>query len=214
MLWLIEGGTKIYDDWLNPANIRIVRMPSVDGTTVATTEAQETSKNTQRMDSNTAATGDGTEAVKSTESSDSDTAGDKTVSDKRNHGGPKPLIKPLWIYKWFEQKVIVKFAFVFQAFVVIAEILIGLALLGGLFTFIASAGSIGLSLMFIVSGMATKEIFWFIFTAIVMMGGAGKSAGLDYWVMPRIKKWWNARRFAWKTYFYIDNPVLKKKKGK
>ncbi len=65
--------------------------------------------------------------------------------------------------------------------------------------------------MFIVSGMASKEIFWFIFAAIVMMGGAGKSAGLDYWVMPWFKKIWNSMSIAWKTNFYIDNPVLKKK---
>jgi len=194
-MWIIEGGTKVYNGWLDPKNIFIVQMPPQDGVTSATSTAT-----TEEQDPN------------STEVPDSTTTATATIDTESTKYMPKPLIKPLGIYKWFEQAVIVKFAFIFQDFVVITEILIGLALIGGLFTFIASAGSIGLSIMFIISGMASKEIFWFIFAAIVMMGGAGKSAGLDYWVMPWFKKIWNSMRIAWKTNFYIDNPVFKQRK--
>jgi NADH dehydrogenase len=47
--------------------------------------------------------------------------------------------------------------------------------------------------------------------SIVMLGGAGKAFGLDYWVMPYIKKLWNKTPFAKKTYFYLDEPEFTRK---
>lgn len=191
-MWLYEGGSKVLNGWLDPNNIKIVKMTKSD----ETTEAIE--NQTTTTDSTTAAS-------------------EQTITEEGSSNSnwyPKPLIKPLGIYLWFEENFIKKSPFIFQAFVVITEILIGLAILGGLFTFIACAGSIGLCIMFIVSGMASKEILWFIFSAIAVMGGSGKSFGLDYWVMPFIKKWWNSKAIAWKTYLYIDNPVFKNKKKK
>ena len=91
--------------------------------------------------------------------------------------------------------------------VVLGEVAIGLALIGGLFTFLASAGSIVLGLMFIMSGMATREILWYIFGSILLLGGGGKGLGLDHWVMPWIKNWWNGTKLARKTYLYIDEPT-------
>jgi NADH dehydrogenase len=88
--------------------------------------------------------------------------------------------------------------------VVIMEIGIGLALIGGLFTFLASLASIFMALNFILSAMAGKEILWYIFAGIALMGGAGRAFGLDYYVMPWIKKWWNKTKFARKTYLFID----------
>lgn len=189
IMWLYEGTTKVLNGWLDPNNIKIVKIEKTDDTTEATQEYNQSS-----TDSTTQASSEWT-----------------TEEGKQQAWYPKPLIKPLPIYLWFEETVIKKFPFVFQAFVVITEILIGLALLGGLFTFIAAAGSIGLAIMFIISGMATKEILWYIFSAIVVMGGAGKSFGLDYWVIPFIKRIWNSQKIAWKTYLYIDNPIFKKK---
>lgn len=63
----------------------------------------------------------------------------------------------------------------FQAMVVLAEVAIGLALIAGLFTVLASAGSIFLALNFILSAMADKSILWYIFAAIALMGGAGRA---------------------------------------
>lgn len=114
------------------------------------------------------------------------------------------LSQPPAIYTWFMDTFVAKFAFLFQAFVVIAEIGIGLALIGGLFTFLASLASIFLALNFILSAMAGKEILWYIFAGIALMGGAGRAFGLDYYVMPWLKKWWNKTKFARKTYLFID----------
>ncbi|SHF56520.1 NADH dehydrogenase [Caldanaerobius fijiensis DSM 17918] len=117
----------------------------------------------------------------------------------------QPLLKqPPAIYKWFMDTFVTPHAFVFQAMVVLTEVAIGLALIAGLFTVLASAGSIFLSLNFILSAMADKSILWYIFAAIALMGGAGRTCGLDYYVIPWIKNWWARTPFARRTYLYIS----------
>lgn len=82
----------------------------------------------------------------------------------------------------------------FQRMVVFMEIGIGLALLAGLLTFIASAASAFLVVNFILSAMGGWDTLWYFFGAIALMGGAGRIFGLDYWVIPwisdRMGKWW------------------------
>jgi len=125
------------------------------------------------------------------------------------------LSKPWGLYNWIIDLFIgdgttslqIFFATLFRYVVVLGEVAIGLALIGGLFTFLASAGSIVLGLMFIMSGMATREILWYIFGSILLLGGGGKGLGLDHWVMPWIKNWWNGTKLARKTYLYIDEPT-------
>lgn len=114
------------------------------------------------------------------------------------------LSQPPAFYTWFMDTFVAKFAFVFQAMVVLTEIGIGLALIGGLFTFIASVASIFMALNFILSAMAGKEILWYIFAAIALMGGAGRAFGLDYYVLPWINKWWKKTKLARKTRLFID----------
>jgi len=95
----------------------------------------------------------------------------------------------------------------FQVMIVFAELLIGLALFGGLFTWWAAVVSIGMCLIFTLSGMFAWNQLWFLFAAILMMGGAGRAFGLDTWVVPFFKRWWNGTRFARKTHFYADEPT-------
>jgi len=121
----------------------------------------------------------------------------------------EPLIEALGIYTWFAETVLSAsplLAFLLQAVVVILQIGIGLALIGGLFTFPAAIVSIGFVLMFIASGWGNPELIWYGFASIVMLGGAGRVLGLDHWVMPWLKKWWQGRRFAKKTYLYTGEP--------
>lgn len=94
------------------------------------------------------------------------------------------LASPPEFFTAFMNTFIAPYAYFFQATIVLTEVAIGLALLAGLFTFLASAGSIFLCFNFILSAMAGKEILWYIFAAIALMGGAGKSFGLDYYVIP------------------------------
>lgn len=86
----------------------------------------------------------------------------------------------------------------FQRIVVITEIGIGLCLIAGLFTFLASGASAFMVCNFVLSAMAGWDILWFFFGSIALMGGAGRTFGLDYYIMPWINKiagnWWLGKR--------------------
>lgn len=116
---------------------------------------------------------------------------------------PTPIIKEMpGFYEWLMKSFIpnAEVAVWFQRIVVFTEICIGLALLAGLFTFLASAASAFMVLNFILSAMAGWEILWYFFGAIALMGGAGRTFGLDYYVMPWINKtirnWWYGDKVA------------------
>ncbi|MDX9897343.1 MAG: NAD(P)/FAD-dependent oxidoreductase [Spirochaetia bacterium] len=95
----------------------------------------------------------------------------------------------------------------FQAMIVVTEIAIGLAIFGGFFTWWAAMASIAMCVVFTLSGMFAWDQLWFVFAAILMLGGAGRSFGLDYWSVPFFKKWWNGTKFARKWHFYADDPT-------
>jgi NADH dehydrogenase len=181
VMWLIEGITKVVNGWLKPGNIFII---PVDGATAATGE--------EAVEATSAATGA------------AEAAGEAAAQAVTQ----VPLLaQPLGIYTWLVDAIVSKAPFFFQAAIVLAEIAIGLALVGGLFTFIAAVASIGLSLMFIIGAMAGREVLWYIAAAIVMLGGAGRAFGLDHWVMPWLQRQWNRTRFARRTYLYVDEPT-------
>ncbi|GHU98393.1 NADH dehydrogenase [Spirochaetia bacterium] len=94
----------------------------------------------------------------------------------------------------------------FQLGVVLAEIAIGLMLVGGLFTWCAAAVSIVMCLVFTLSGMFAWNQVWFLFAGFLFLGGGGRAFGLDCWVVPFFKKWWNGTKFARRTYWYHEGP--------
>lgn len=117
---------------------------------------------------------------------------------------PEPLLKePPPVFQWLMETFIEPNAYLFQVLIVLTETAIGLALLMGLFTILASLGSIFLCLNFILSAMAGTEIFWHIFAGIAMLGGAGRAFGLDYYVIPWLKQRWKKTDFARRTHLYI-----------
>ncbi|MDD3981261.1 MAG: NAD(P)/FAD-dependent oxidoreductase [Spirochaetia bacterium] len=124
----------------------------------------------------------------------------------------KPIFNPqsgivTWFRTTFMDGIFAYLPFsLFQVMIVAMEIAIGLALFGGCFTWLAAVASIGMCVIFTMSGMFAWNQLWFVFAAIVMMGGAGRAFGLDYWVVPFFKKWWNGTRFARKWHFYADDP--------
>ncbi len=131
------------------------------------------------------------------------TAASQTAEAAAAYAAPI-LSSPPAIYQWFTDTFVAPNAFLFQSSVVILEIAIGLALIAGLFTFFASIGSIFLCGNFIMSAMAGYDILWYVFACIAIMGGGGGAFGLDYYVMPWIKKWWKSTPLAQKTYLYFD----------
>jgi NADH dehydrogenase len=92
----------------------------------------------------------------------------------------------------------------FQIVIVCLEICVGLALMGGLFTTAASLGSIILMTMFLTSTGLYMETWWMFFASVAVLIGGGRALGLDYWVMPVLKKWWKNLKFIKKWYLYHD----------
>lgn len=111
------------------------------------------------------------------------------------------------LMNWFVDTLILPYNGVqlfMQGFIVVAEILIGLALMGGLFTSPASAFSLVLQVMFVCTTGLYLGTFWMIFAAIAVLIGAGRTLGLDYYAMPFLKKQWKRVPFARKWYIYND----------
>lgn len=192
--WLNEGIKKVTSGWLDPgaggifdADPARVFMPGVQfyGVSAATSATAE------EVSAATSATANG--------------GGDAAAY------GSAILEEPLFIYTWFAENILSlhpSIAFMGQAGVVLAQVAVGLCLLGGLFTVPAALASIAMGVMFIISGWGNVELWWYLTASIVMLGGAGKGFGLDHWVMPWLKKFWNGTTIAKKTYLYVDEPRL------
>ena len=117
----------------------------------------------------------------------------------------EPLLKEMpFFMDWIMNHIVAINPFLFQSSIVITELIIGILIIVGLFTFISSGISVVLTFMFLLSAMADASILWYTFAGIALMGGAGRIFGLDYYIMPVIKKYWNKTKFAKKNYLYID----------
>lgn len=95
-------------------------------------------------------------------------------------------------------------ATLFQTGMVLAEIVIGLCLIGGLFTAVASVISIAMGAMIWASGMAPEEMLWYMIAAVATIGGSGSTFGLDYYVLPFLKKYWKKIKFVRKWYLFTE----------
>lgn len=93
---------------------------------------------------------------------------------------------------------------IMQSGIVIAEILIGLALIGGLFTFPAAGLSLILQFMFITTTGLYLGTFWMIFAGVAVLIGGGRTFGLDYYAMPALKNAWKKIGWVRKLYIYND----------
>ncbi|MFW5827088.1 MAG: NAD(P)/FAD-dependent oxidoreductase, partial [Alkalispirochaeta sp.] len=182
--WLAEGIKHIGDGWLNPGDGGIFN-PDADAILLPGVELADAASAATEWESGGEGAGEAASAY------------------------GEPLIEAIAPYTWFAENVLSNapaLAFLLQAGVVAAQVAIGLALIGGLLTFPAAVVSIGFGLMFIASGWGNPELLWYIAASIVMLGGAGRGFGLDHWVMPWLKKWWNKRGIAKKTYLYTGEP--------
>ncbi len=102
-----------------------------------------------------------------------------------------PILSHMW--GWFEwiMKLVMPnqdVAVFMQKVVPFIELAIGLALVAGLFTWLASVGSMGFLVMFTLSAMLGWDKFWALPASFAMLNGAGRTFGLDYWVVPWFQK--------------------------
>jgi NADH dehydrogenase len=219
LMWVFEGINKIGEGWLSwkegsksgwmfsPG----VLQSGMDAVTAATVEAADavsaaSEAAAETADAVTAATVEAADAV---------SAASEAVAEPA-FGGVWDLSKSIfdangtvatWFRTVFMDGVAAHIPFqCFQLMVVLAEMGIGFALIGGLFTWWAAAASIALCIVFTLSGMFAWNQVWFIFAGFLMLGGAGRAFGLDCWVVPWFKRWWNGTRFARKRYWYTGDP--------
>lgn len=109
-------------------------------------------------------------------------AGDKLVAGASTSPiGPNT---PEW-YANFMEKVVFPNALLFQIMITLGELAIGICLILGLFTVLAALGSIFMNINFMISGSGDM---WFLVVSIVMLAGAGRSFGLDYYVIPYLAR--------------------------
>lgn len=108
---------------------------------------------------------------------------------------------------WFVDKVLLPSSglqMTMQIFIVLAQILIGLALIGGLFTTPAAGLSLILQFMFVCTTGLYLGTFWMIFAAVAVLIAGGRTFGLDYYALPGLKKLWRKIPFIRKLYLYND----------
>ncbi len=101
------------------------------------------------------------------------------------------------LVSWFLKNVVLAtdgLAMFFQILVVILELLVGLMLLGGCFTFVGAGISFLLMCMFITSTGIYEGSWWMVFAAIACMGGVGRAFGLDAYVLPWLDRVWENLR--------------------
>ncbi|MDC7229680.1 MAG: FAD-dependent oxidoreductase [Sphaerochaetaceae bacterium] len=203
VMWLIEGIGKINKGWLTDTTGSKVYWGAPAGAESADSWASASQAAVETVAS-------ASQAAVETVASASQAAGDAAAGAVEQFAPPL-LSEPLAIFTWINDTFVAQAPYFFQIMIVLAELGIGLLFLAGLFTFPAAIVSLGLSVMFLIGALAGKEILWYMAVSIVMLGGAGKAFGLDYWVMPYIKKLWNKTPLAKKTYFYLDEPEFTKK---
>ncbi|WP_438347819.1 FAD-dependent oxidoreductase [Paenibacillus sp. FA6] len=93
---------------------------------------------------------------------------------------------------------------IFQIAMVLAEITFGALLMLGLFTAFSSIATIGMGVMIWTSGMAPYEMLWYVSAAIATIGGSGSVFGLDYYVLPWLKKQWKRIPLVRRWYLFTD----------
>lgn len=93
---------------------------------------------------------------------------------------------PVW-FEWMAERIILPNAMLFQVLLVLAEILTGIMLIAGAFTFISGLLSLCLLLVLLVSAGFYETAWWYIPASICMLGGAGRALGVDSILIPYIK---------------------------
>ena len=115
----------------------------------------------------------------------------------------EPILEemPRW-FEWFMQIVLPtpEVAIFMRSFMVFIELALGLALVFGLFTWLAALASSGFIVMFTLTAMLGWDKFWALPASIALLNGAGRTFGLDYWVIPYIQNklalWWYGKERA------------------
>ena len=162
-MWLMQGIHKYNDGWFSKISIYAQKAAAgaTDATAAATEAVEAVASASQVADAATGAVLQGMNLI-----------GQNT---------------PEW-YAWICENVIVPNAMFFQKIIVITELGLGIAFITGAFTFIAAIVSIGMNINFLLSTGLWD--YWYIVTSIACLGGAGRSFGVDHYLMPWFMRQW------------------------
>src|SRR6056297_1715574 len=111
------------------------------------------------------------------------------------------------LINWFIDKFVLSgdtMQIIMQSGIIITEIMVGLALIGGLFTLPAAVLSLILLFMFTCTTGVYLSNFWMIFAGITVLICGGRIFGLDYYVIPWLKERWKKIPMVRKLYIYND----------
>ena len=93
--------------------------------------------------------------------------------------------------------------------IVLAEVVIGLMLFSGTFSFLASIGSALLLAMFTLSTGMYSTTWWMVFATILTAGGLGRAFGLDHWILPYSANVLDAHRKNGKWRFWFGKDTFR-----
>ncbi|MBP7804764.1 MAG: DoxX family membrane protein [Candidatus Pacebacteria bacterium] len=107
-------------------------------------------------------------------------------------GGAHPDVQS-W-YGWFLSHVILPYPEFWSHFIAYGEMVIGVALILGLFTGFAAFFGFFLNLNFLLAGtVSTNPVLMLLAIAIILAWRVAGFFGLDYWVLPAIGTPWRPR---------------------
>jgi len=112
---------------------------------------------------------------------------------------------PGW-FEWIMQIMLPtpEVALFMQKMMVFIELGLGIAILFGLFTWLASFASSGFLIMFTLCAMLGWDKLWALPASIALMNGSGRFIGLDYWVIPYLQKKLSTRWYGRERSIYHD----------
>ncbi len=220
-MWLTEGVVKIGEGWFkSPKVVDTVNYLATAAGTVDATSSATDAASSALADTVTAASG-AAEVVADTVSAASGAVTEAAaevvetamklpgifqwVVDHKPAGYGEALIDAPKFMVWIMNKWVAPIEVPVQIIMVVAEIIIGLCFMGGLLTFPAALVSLAFAIGITLTGMADISMMWYFFGGIAILMGAGRAFGLDYYVMPAIKRWWRNTKFAGKSYLYIEH---------
>ncbi len=210
-MWLTEGVVKIAEGWFkSPQVVNTVNYLAGNGTAQAQGAADAVSAATGAAqgaaDAVSAASGAVAEAATQVTETIAKLPGIfQWVVDHKPAGYGEALVKAPKFMVWIMNHWVAPIEVPVQIMMVIMEILIGLAFMGGLFTFPMALISIVMTVAIALTGMADITMMWYFFGAIAILMGAGRTFGLDYYVIPWLKKRWIRTKLAGKSYLYYDH---------
>ncbi|GLO67770.1 DoxX family protein [Oceanobacillus kimchii] len=108
-------------------------------------------------------------------------------------GGEHPTVQAWW--GAFLEAVALPNADLFTVLVMWGEVLVGIALILGLFTNFAALMGITMNFAFLFSGTVSTNAQMVLLTIFIIVAGANAGKyGLDRWVMPYMKQTWKNRK--------------------